>query len=52
MFNDTVGRRIMCKLVAFQEKDPGFALQSILGLEMNINKEEFSLGGSYTDQRN
>lgn len=45
-YTDLFEEKIMLELEEFQEKDSGFALQSILDFEVNINKVEFSLRGS------
>ncbi|VEN53641.1 unnamed protein product [Callosobruchus maculatus] len=46
-FLEHVEDRLFNKLSEFQERDSGFALQSIISLEININKLEMGNGTSY-----
>nr|CAH7717033.1 unnamed protein product [Callosobruchus chinensis] len=46
-FLEHVEDKISNKLSEFQERDSGFALQSIISLEVNINKLEMGNGTSY-----
>nr|CAH7766647.1 unnamed protein product [Callosobruchus chinensis] len=46
-FLEHVEDRIFNKLLEFQERDSGFALQSIISLEVNINKLEMGNNTSY-----
>ncbi|XP_044764456.1 uncharacterized protein LOC123321018 [Coccinella septempunctata] len=49
LLSELILDKILKKLEEFQEKDSGYALHSIISLEVNINKFEMGNGSSYIE---